>query len=207
MNNEVAQTGRASSTISPGQTSISLSSGTVQSSSSGTAMAAGRPAPEVGNVAVATVAESSTTQPTKRSTTRETETGDQSRDKRQRVLASRPDRIRVGVNACTCRTIVLTTDPKDRDGWTQQVVDRNKKCYGAKSGHLGHLFEEQKLSEDRTKELANIEKLDVAEITLQKARTQGLEIVYVRWLDDAARGTLEDLDAVRNSDTGQHIWP
>ena len=50
----------------------------MQSSSSGTAMAAGRPAPEDGNVVVATVAESSTTQPTTRSAIRETETGDQS---------------------------------------------------------------------------------------------------------------------------------
>ena len=33
---------------------------------------------------------------------------------------------------------------------------------------------------------------------LQKARAQGSEIVYVRWLDDAARGTLEDPDAVRS---------
>ena len=115
VNNEVAQTGRASSTISPGQTSISLSSGTMQSSSSGTAMAADRPAPEDSNVAVVTVAESSTTQPTTRSTIRETETGDQSRDKRQSVLASRPNQTGADVNACTCRTIVLVAGPEDRD--------------------------------------------------------------------------------------------
>ena len=54
------------------------------------------------------------------------------------------------------------------------------------------------MSEDRTKELANIEKLDVAEITLQKARAQGSKIVYVRWLDDAARRTPEDLEPVRS---------
>ena len=59
-----------------------------------------------------TIAESSTTQLTTRSTIRETETGDKSRDKRQRVLASRPDRTRVDVNAYTCRTIVLAADPK-----------------------------------------------------------------------------------------------
>ena len=38
----------------------------------------------------------------------------------------------------------------------------------------------------------------MAEITLQEARTQRSEIVYVRWLDDVARGTPEDPDAVRN---------
>ena len=77
-------------------------------------------------------------------------------------------------------------------------MDRSKKRPGAKSGHLGHLFEPQKVSEDRTKELANTEKLDVAEIKVQKARAQGSQIVYVRRPDDAARGTLEHLDAVRN---------
>ena len=70
----------------------------------------------------------------------------------------------------TCGAIVLTTDPEDCDGWTQQVVDRNKKCCGAKSEHLGHLFESQKVSMRRIKEFANIEKLEVAEITLQEAR-------------------------------------
>ena len=79
VNNEIVQTGRASSIVSPGKTPSSLSSGTVQSSSSGTALAAGRPAPEDSNVAVDTVAESSKTQPTTRSTIRETETGDQPR--------------------------------------------------------------------------------------------------------------------------------
>ena len=54
------------------------------------------------------------------------------------------------------------------------------------------------MSEGRIKELANIEKLEVAEITMQQARTQRSEIVYVRWLDDAARGTPEDPDAVRS---------
>ena len=72
----------------------------------------------------------------------------------------------------------MTTDPEDCDGWTQQVVDRNKKCCGANSGHLGHLFESQKVSEREMEELANIEKLDVAETTLQEARTQASEVVY-----------------------------
>ena len=51
---EVAHTGEASSIDSPGQTSLSLSSGPAPSSSSGTAPAAGRPALQVGNVVVAT---------------------------------------------------------------------------------------------------------------------------------------------------------
>ena len=141
---EVAQSGNASSIDSPGHTAISLSSGPAPSSSSGTAPAAGRPAPVISNVVVVTVAESSTTQPTTRSAIRETDTGEQSRDERQRVLASRPDRTGVDVNACTCRTIVSAAGPEDRDGWTQQVVDRTKKCRGAKSGHLGHLLEKER---------------------------------------------------------------
>ena len=146
MDNEVAHTGEASSIDSPGQTSLSLSSGSAPSSSSGTAPAAGRPAPEVGDVVVATA-----TQPMPRSIIRETETEDQSNAKRQRELASRPDRHGADVNADICRTIVLAADPEDRDEWTQQVVDWNKKCLGAKSGHLGHLFESQTMSEDRIK--------------------------------------------------------
>ena len=57
VNDEVVQTGRASSIVSPVISPSSLSSGTVQSSSSGTALAAGRSAPEDSNGAVATVAE------------------------------------------------------------------------------------------------------------------------------------------------------
>ena len=53
VDNEVAQTDSASSNISPGKPPHSLSNGTMQSSSSDTALAAGRPAPEDSNVAVA----------------------------------------------------------------------------------------------------------------------------------------------------------
>ena len=53
------------------------------------------------------------------------------------------------------------------------------------------------MSEDRINELASIKKLEVAEITLQKARAQASEIVYARWLDDAARRTSEDLAATQ----------
>ena len=78
-------------------------------------------------------------------------------------------------------------------------MDRNKKCCGAKRGHLGHLFESQMVSEGQIKELANIEKLEVTEIMLQEARAQATEIVYAEWLDDAAKGTLEDPAADRSS--------
>ena len=54
------------------------------------------------------------------------------------------------------------------------------------------------MSERRIKELANIEKLEVAEITLQEARAQRSEIVNARWLDNAARRTPEDPDKVRS---------
>ena len=96
--------------------------------------------------------------------------------------------------------IVLTTDHEDCDGWTQQVVDRNKKCCGAKSGHLGHLFESQKVSERRIKELANVEMLEVAQITLQEARARTTEIVYAGRLEDVAKGTPEDPAAVCSSE-------
>ena len=94
------------------RTALSLSKGIMQSSKSGTVRAAGRPAPEVGNVAVATVAESST-QPTTRSTIREKVTGDQSNNERQKVLTSRPDRHGNNANVGTCRAFVLTADPED----------------------------------------------------------------------------------------------
>ena len=52
--------------------------------------------------------------------------------------------------------------------------------------------------EGRLRELADIEKLEVAEpIQLQEARIKSLEIVYGKWLDDV-KGTPEDPDAVRS---------
>ena len=117
VDNEVAQSGKASSIDSPGQTSLSFSSGPAPSSSSGTPPAAGRLAPEVGNVVAGTVAESSTTQPKTRSTIRETETEDQSNTKRQRRLASRADQYGADVNMGMSTTIVMAADPEVRDGW------------------------------------------------------------------------------------------
>ena len=123
------------------------------------------------------------------------------------MLASRSDRHGTIADMDTFGVIVLTTDPEDCDGWTKQVVDRNKKCCGVKSGHLGHLFESQEVSERRIKELVNIAKLEVAKITLQEATAQATEIVYARWLDDAARGTPEDPAAVSSEDATQGNAP
>ena len=130
---------------------------TVQSSTGGTAMAAGRPAPD-SQMTLAAVAESATTQSTTSSRIRVVETEDQSNIECQKVLASSPDRHGTIEDMDTCGAIVLTIDPEDCDGWTQQVVDRNKKCCGAKSGDLGHLYELQKVSMRRINEFVNIEK-------------------------------------------------
>ena len=177
----------------------------MQSSSSDTALAAGRPAPEDSHMMVAAVAESSTTQSTTSSRIRVVETEDQSNTECQKVLASRSDRHGTIADMDTCGAIVLTTGPEDCDGWTHQVVDWNKKCRGAKSGHLGHLFESQKVSERRIKELASIEKMEVAETTLQEARAQASEIVYARLLDDVARRAPEDPAAVRSSEDATQV--
>ena len=171
--------------------------GTMQSSNGGTAMAAGRPAPEDSQLTLAAVAESATTQSTTSSRIRVEETEDQSNIECHKVLAGISDRHETIADMDTCGAIVLTTDC---DGWTQQVADRNKKCCGAKSGHLGHLLETQKVSERRIKELANIEKLGVAEITLQETIARTTVTVYAGWLDDVARGTPEDPAADRSSE-------
>ena len=149
-------------------------------------MAAGTHALEESQMMMAAVAESATTLSTTSSTIRVVETEDRFNTGCHKVLASIFDQHGTIADMDTCRAINMTTDPEDCCGWTQQVVDRNKKCCGAKNGHLGHLFESQKVSEDRTKELANTEKLEAAEIMLQEARARSTEIVYARWLDDAA---------------------
>ena len=124
-------------------------------------MAAGRPAPEDSRMRVAVVAESATTQSTTSSRIREVETEDECNIECHKVLAGIFDRHGTIADMDTCRAIDKMTDPEDCDGWTQQVVDRNKKCCGAKSGHLGFLFESQKVSMRRIKEFANTEKLEV----------------------------------------------
>ena len=77
------------------------------------------------------VAESATTQSTTSSTIRAVETEDQSNIECQKVLASRSDWHGTIADMDTCRAIDMTTDPEDCSGWTEQVVDRNKKCCGA----------------------------------------------------------------------------
>ena len=153
--------------------------GTVQSSTGGTAMAAGRPAPD-SQMTLAAVAESATTQSTTSSRIRVVETEDQSNIECHMMLADIFDRHGTIADMDTCGAIVLTTDPEDCDGWTQQVVDRNKRCCGAKRGHLGHMFESQVVSERQIKELANIEKLEVAEIMLQETTARTTVIVYAK---------------------------
>ena len=55
----------------------------------------------------------------------------------------------------------------------QRVIGWDKKYYGAKSGTL---LDSKKVYEGRLRELANIEKLKVAEpIQLQEARAQSLD--------------------------------
>ena len=61
------------------------------------------------------------------------------------------------------------------------------------------------MSERRTKELANIKKLEVAGITLQEAGAQATEIVYARWLDDVARRMPEDTAATKSSENATQV--
>ena len=149
--------------------------------------------------------ESPTTQSTTSSTIRVVTIGNQSNTECQNVLASRSDRHGAIADMGTCRAIDMTTDPEGCDGWTQQVVNMNKKCCGAKSGHLGHSFESQKVSESRIKEFANTEKLEVTVITLQEAKAQSSEIVYGSCLDYLARGTPEDFAAVSSSEDATQV--
>ena len=167
-------------------------------------MAAGGPAPD-SQMTLAAVSESATPQSTTSSRSRVVQTEDQFNIECHKELASRSGWHGTIEDMDTCGAIVLIIDPEDRDGWIQQVVNRNKKCCGAKSGHLGHLFESQKVSERRIKELANIEKLGVAEITMQEAKAQTSEIVCARWLDDVARRPPEDAAAVKSSEDATQV--
>ena len=111
--------------------------------------------------------------------------------KRQKLMAGMPilHESDGDVNVDVHKLVVLAAMQDDQGKWTQRVIDWDKKYFGAKSGTL--------LYEGRLRELANIEKLEVAEpIQLQEARVQRLEIVFGKWLDDV-KGTPEDPDAVR----------
>ena len=175
--------------------------GTVQSSTGDGCAVRVYTQPSLYQVTLAAVAESETTQSTTSSRIREMEIEDPFNIECHKLLAGFfLDRHGTIVDMDTCEAIVLTIDPEECDGLTQQVVDRNKKCCGTKSGHLGHLFESQMVSEKQIKELANIEKLEVAEVVLQEAIAQTTEIIYAGWLDDVARRTPEDLTANRSSE-------
>ena len=131
-------------------------------------------------------AESAAAQPTS-SAVRTLETEDDASAKRQRLMAGLPilHETDVDVNVDAHKLVVLAAMPDDHGQWTQRVIDWDNKCYGAKRGTL---LDSQKVYEGRLRELANIEKLEVAEpIQLQEARAQSLETVYGKWLDDAER--------------------
>ena len=108
-------------------------------------MAAGRLAPD-SQMTLAAFAESATTQSTTSSRIREVKTENKFNTECHKVLANRPDRHGTIGDMDTCGAIVLTIDPENRDAWTQQVVNKNKKCCGTKSEHFGHLFESQMVS-------------------------------------------------------------
>ena len=177
-----------------------IEQGTVQSSTGDGCPVWVYTQPSLCQVTLAAVAEGAMTPSTTSSGIREMETGDQSNSECHKLLAGFFDRNGTIVDMDTCGAIVPTIDPEDRDGWTQQVVDRNKKCCGAKSGHLGHLIELQMRRERQIKELVNIEKLEVAEIMLQEAIAQTTKTIYAGWLDDVARRKPEDLTADRSSE-------
>ena len=137
-------------------------------------------------------------------------TEDQFNTECHNLLAGIFDRHETIVDMDSCRAVDMMTDPEDCDGWTQQVVDRNKKCCEAKSGHLGILLESQKVSERQIRELANIEKLEVVEITLQGtiARTRERSSTPGAWTrcqeelpeDPAADRSSEDATQVNAPD-------
>ena len=76
----------------------------------------------------------------------------------------------VDVNMDAHKLVAFAAMPDDQGKRTQRVVDWDKKYYGAKSGNL---LDTQKVYEGRLRELANTEKLEVAEpIQLQEARAE-----------------------------------
>ena len=143
-------------------------------------------------------AESSAAQPTS-SVVRTMDTS----AKRQKLMAGVPilHETDVDVNMDAHKLVVLAAMPDDQGKWTQRVIDWDKKYYGAKSGTL---LDTQKVYEGRLRELANIEKLEVAEpIQLQEARGKNLEIVYGKWLDDV-KGTPRGPRCGQGADWLQH---
>ena len=99
---------------------------TVQSSTGDGCPARVYTQPSLCQMTLAAVAESATTQSTTSSRIRVVKTENQFNTECHNVLASRPDRHGTIEDMDTCGAIVLTIDPEDRDGLTQQVVDKNK---------------------------------------------------------------------------------
>ena len=146
--------------------------------------------------------------PPRSSAVRTLETEDDGNAKRQRLMAGMPilHETDVDVNVDEHKMVVVAAMPDDQGQWTQRVMDWDRK-YGAKSGTL---LDTQKVYEGRMRELANIEKLEVAEpIQLQEARARSLEIVSGKWLDDV-KGTPEEPGCGQEQigcDTGEHVRP
>ena len=170
--------------------------GTVQSSTGEGCPVRVYTLPSLCQMTLAAVAESAMTQSTTSSGIRVMESEEQFYIECHKLLAGIFDRHGTIVDMDTCGAIVLRIDPEERYGLTQ-----HKKCCGTKSGHLGHLFDPQMVSERPIKELANIEKLEVAEVVLQEAIAQTTENIYAGWLDFLWRGgrlkILLQTDAVR----------
>ena len=178
---EAAQTAAASASEPTEETPGQAAGGSTPSSSSGPALAAGRPAPEDVNMGAA---DSSAARPTS-SAVRTLETEDDASAKRQRLMAGMPSTSDVDVNVDAHKMVVLAAMPDGQGQCAQRVIDWDKKYYGAKSGNL---LDTQKVYEGRLRELAKIEKLEVAEsIQLQEARAQNLEIVYGKWMMQKGR--------------------
>ena len=193
VDNEAAQTAAASASEPNVEMHWQAAGGSAPSSSGGPVPAAGRTAPEDANMEAA---ESSAGQPTS-SVVRTLEAEDDTSAKRQTLMAGMPilHETDVDVNMDAHKLVVLAAMSDDQGQWTQRVIDWDKKYYGTKSGNL---LDTQKVYEGRLRDLANIEKLEVAEpIQLQEGRAQNLEIVHGKWLDDV-KGTREDPEAVRS---------
>ena len=109
----------------------------------------------------------------------------------------------VDVNMDAHKFVVLAAMPDDQGQWTQRVIDWDKKYYGAKSGNL---LETQKVYEGRLRELANIEKLEVAAARSQSPESGNClrEVVGRRERD--ARGPKSGQEQI-GCNTGEHVRP
>ena len=169
VDNAAAQTAAASASEPNAEMREQAAGGSSPSSSSGPAPAAGRLAPEDANMEPA----QSSGQPTS-SVVRTMEAQDNTSAKRQKLMVGMPilHETDVDVNMDAHKLVVVAAMPDDQGKWTKWVIDWDKKYYGAKSGTL---LDTQKMYQGRLRELANNEKLEVAEsIQLQEARVKSL---------------------------------